>query len=62
MGKVRYGGKTYDMSMHDFLIHKKAKEMVDELMRKPELLDEFNKQMRKLKLKKINDELKNINN
>jgi len=53
MSKIRYGGKTYDMSMHDFYIYKNVKEMIDKLMNNPELLDEFNKQMRIYKLNKI---------
>jgi len=53
MAQIRHGGKTYDMTMHNFLLYKKAQEMVDELMRKPDLLEEFNKQMRIAKLKNI---------
>jgi len=37
---------------------KKAKKIVDELMDNPDLLQEFNKQMRSVKLKQINKNIK----
>ena len=54
MAKIRHGGKTYDdMSMHEFYIYKNVKEMIAKLMNNPELLAEFNRQMRSYKLNKI---------
>lgn len=57
--KIQYGGEIFEMSMADFYLQKKAKEIINKLINNPELMDEFNKQMRQVKLKKINDGLKN---
>ena len=57
MGQISYNGKVYNMSMKEFYLMKNAKEIVDKLLNNPELLDEFNKQMRKAKLDKLKNKI-----
>lgn len=58
MGQIRHGGKVYNMPMGEFLIIKRAEEIVNELKNKPKLLEEVNRLLREYKLKKITDNIK----
>ena len=53
MAKIYHGGNQYEMDMKEFFIFKKASNMIEELLGNPELLQEFNKQMRSYKLNKL---------
>ena len=58
MGQIMYKGKTYEMTMAEFYILKRADEMIEELLNKPELMEVFNQKMRIVKLKNIKDGIK----
>lgn len=59
MAQIMHKGKTYNMSMKDFYVIKRAEEIFEELISKPEVHDKLNELLRKHKLNKIKNEIEN---